>query len=484
MRILILFTALLGFSFYGKSQLAFYKTYSDQGYDVGQGICQLRDSSYLVTGSSSSFTSSKQAFIMQVDSMGNRLWSKNYGGTESDQGRRIFHVENDGIYVAGQSNSAGQGFFDAYFFKTDLNGNLLYEKHIGTPAYENIHDAVILPDTSFILVGETRNTSSENENIYLIRINKQGDTLWTKNFGTDGIDFAKAIRMLNDTTVIIGGSYYVEDSLTQKAMLIRMHIDGSVTWLKTFGNQGMYLINDLTIEGDEVRAVGTNRKNLSVLGNDSFFALYYSIGGDYFGLGSEINAGNYNITCIVKYGQNPDDYWYAFEVTNDPNLPTYEGGSDICINKYAAGIYWGGITLFPSDEGEDHANQMIATSDNGAILVGSSQNPQIGGSNALLVKIGANDYFPYSHTTPMNTSLVSVKEVKTESFGAYPNPACDFVVIKLPNNSSYKIVDIQGNILQEGQLSLGENKINTSKLESGSYFVLLNELLQSIKLLK
>ena len=130
---LILFFVLTLASFSVKSQIAFFKAYSDNGYDKGEGIVQLQDSSYLVTGSSSSFSSSSQAFILKVDSLGNRLWSKNFGGIETEKGRRIFHVPNDGIYVVGQTNSYANKFYDAYFFKTDEVGNLLYEKnYVGT----------------------------------------------------------------------------------------------------------------------------------------------------------------------------------------------------------------------------------------------------------------------------------------------------------------------------------------------------------------
>ena len=95
------------------AQGKFYNTYSNNGHDFGEGIVQLADSSYLITGASSSFGEAPaKAFILHVDKFGNRLWSKAYGGAESNRGRRIFHVENDGIYVAGYTNSSGNGTFD------------------------------------------------------------------------------------------------------------------------------------------------------------------------------------------------------------------------------------------------------------------------------------------------------------------------------------------------------------------------------------
>ena len=79
-------------------QIDFYKIYTNNGYDFGQGIVQLEDSSYLITGSSSSFQNgASQAFLLKVDSLGNYNWSKNFGGSESEGGRRVLYKKNVGV---------------------------------------------------------------------------------------------------------------------------------------------------------------------------------------------------------------------------------------------------------------------------------------------------------------------------------------------------------------------------------------------------
>ena len=61
----------------------------------------------------------------------------------------------------------------------------------------------MLADTSFIFVGGTHSTVTEVDNLYLLNVNKFGDTLWTKNFGTEGKDIARSIKLLNDTPNLI-----------------------------------------------------------------------------------------------------------------------------------------------------------------------------------------------------------------------------------------------------------------------------------------
>ena len=86
MRILISFL-IISFSWFSYGQNSFFKLYSGSGYDRGEGIVQLEDSSYAITGSSSSWGESSQAFLLKIDTAGNYLWSQSYGGPESEEGR-------------------------------------------------------------------------------------------------------------------------------------------------------------------------------------------------------------------------------------------------------------------------------------------------------------------------------------------------------------------------------------------------------------
>ncbi|MES2589764.1 MAG: T9SS type A sorting domain-containing protein [Bacteroidota bacterium] len=468
----ILIFCLTFLSFSSQSQISFFKTYSDNGYDKGEGIVQLQDSSYLVTGSSSSFTESSQAFIMKVDSLGNRLWSNHYGGTETEKGRRIFHVPGDGIYVVGQTNSYPNKFFDAYFFKTDLSGGLLFEKNYGGNEFEDIHDAVMLKDTSFILVGETQSTTNEIENLFILRINKFGDTLWTKNFGSEGKDVARSIKMLNDTTCIIAGEYYVSDSLTQKALVLRMHINGTQEWLKTYGDLGKYVLNDLILDNGEIKTVGYNQENLAIEGNNKQCMMKMDSDGNLIYIYSEEHIGDFSFEHIVKFSSALDDYYYVSKVLNSPDIPTYNDGYDAVIYKFDNSMVYNFIFMKPAftGTGNDMPNEIIPCSDGGAILVGYNE---LNGTNVFLAKIAANNYFPFNDMLPDISNLVSVKEEEKSKFKIFPNPVeKEIILVNYPFKSTR--ISIQNQLGVE-ILALGnfQEKINIESLNSGMYFLVL-----------
>ncbi len=74
------------------SQTNFYKIYSNNGYDIGQGVVQLEDINYVTTWSSGFLKEGASLFfLLKVDSLGKYIWSKYFGGAESEGGRRVLY---------------------------------------------------------------------------------------------------------------------------------------------------------------------------------------------------------------------------------------------------------------------------------------------------------------------------------------------------------------------------------------------------------
>lgn len=260
MRLLITLTFLAWIGHF-QSQIVFYKMYTGNGYDRGEGIVQLADSSYTITGSSSSWGGNSDAFLLHVDSSGNYLWSNHFGGDESDGGRRVLHNEGLGYYIAGFSNSfSGNGNYDAYLVHTDLQGNKLWEKTYGNQNWEKINDAVLNPDSTIIMVGESQPLNGNGADIYIIKTNAEGDTLWTKTFGGTGNDRANTVISIEDSLFIVGGEMFIPDSNYVKGFLLKMDKNGNIVWLDTIGDlPGEYGINDVFKGNNKFYAVGKKK---------------------------------------------------------------------------------------------------------------------------------------------------------------------------------------------------------------------------------
>ena len=81
---------------------------------------------------------SKDAFIVKLDSSGNKIWSKLMGSSQDDQAYDVNVDSANNIYMVGGSNgdfdghANGGGSQDAFIVKFDSSGNKIWSKLVGT----------------------------------------------------------------------------------------------------------------------------------------------------------------------------------------------------------------------------------------------------------------------------------------------------------------------------------------------------------------
>lgn len=104
--------------------LLWANAYGGTGYDLGHSVIQTSDGAYIVTGSTNSFgAGNEDVYLIRINSNGSLLWSKTYGGSNSEEGYSVQQISDSGFVIAGEISSAGMGGVDVYILKTDKNGN-------------------------------------------------------------------------------------------------------------------------------------------------------------------------------------------------------------------------------------------------------------------------------------------------------------------------------------------------------------------------
>ena len=463
-KLLFLFILL---PFFGNSQTQFYKLFSNNGYDFGQGVVQLEDSSYVITGASSSFSDAKasQAFLLKIDSLGNYIWSQNYGGIETDWGRRVLYSKQNGFYICGFTNSIGNGGYDFYLTKTDLSGNQLWEKAYGGIGWEKVNDAIMIEDTNIVMAGSSTSQSTGNEDIYIVKTNPKGDTIWTKTIGSIGDDFATSIKKDSDSTFIVGGQYFNTDSLMTKAFLMKLKNDGSIQWMKQYGKHGNYVINDFCIVNTHINFVGKKEDGISHL-VDGISGRVFSDGTESY-LFESPYPGYDSYELITNYGDNSKVYIVS---QAEENGVTYPDGKDLRVSRFQESLIWDNLGVNVSNTGDDIGGQMITTLDSSVILVGYNTHFGAGGKNVLVLKIGKNDIFPVVTGTPTISDLVQVFELEHEQFTVYPNPCKEKLSIFSPLNWNGKI-ELLDNYGKQIYLKIENNEVNLTEIQNGIYFL-------------
>ncbi len=459
-------------AFQSGAQIHFFSIFSDNGYDAGYGVVQLADSSYMVTGSSSSYAEGpNQAFLMKVDKDGNRIWSRSYGGFGNDVGQRVLNWNDTVFYMAGYSTSFGNGDYDFYLIKTDRDGNVLFERNYGTDtSWEKLNDGLFSPaDSSVYMVGETTATTYQDANFYIVKTDKDGDTVWTRNFGGPGDDVAREVKQYNDTTFFIAGDTYNPDSSLTKAALIRFYADGTIDWTKEYGDSGEYHLNDFVFVGTAIKGIGTR---VPASGDFDDFRLRTDIDGTNFSQESDHLAGDVIYDNICRYGNNGQVYIASYY----KNEYSSGDGFDVGITRFYEDLYWNMANVSINFEFDERNSELVATNDLGAVAVGYITGDDNGGSSVYLLKIGADDDFPTVDDSHVE-SLVSVAEAEhIQDLEVFPNPAGEILYVRPGTNETAKvsIFGLQGQIVLQETVQ-GESALDISALLPGVYFLQFGE---------
>lgn len=462
----------------GHSQITFYKKFTSGPFDQGIGIAQLPDSSYVVTGTSSGFNNeSGQAYLMMVDSLGNQKWTKSYGGFGEDVGVRVIHVPGDGFFIAGYTGSTTNGDFDFVLFKTDLLGNLIWEKAYGGTDWDVLHDAALLDDGGLILVGETEGQLSQGKDIFMVRTSAVGDEIWTKTISTPVEDNATAVEVLSATEFVIGGN--VEDFGLSKGMLASYHVDGTENWVEILDQAGVTTVNDITINQNLIYICGS-LKNPTENKQDFWYAKadLNGVFDSHWFFQTYVSGGFYNTIAVTANGV------YVGMMSASAEINPYPGGLDAFVQKHDLGL--GFLSGFPfSAFDEDYINQMIVTNDGGIAFVGTVSDDDVNlsfGTNVMIVKMGPND--EWSQNVDLGLDLVSLVTQEKKEISIYPNPTR--ALINLPTdleNKPFELRNIQGKVVQSGKIT---PVLSLENLDTGIYFLRINddEQIWSTKIIK
>ncbi|MBU0678350.1 MAG: hypothetical protein KJ626_09545 [Verrucomicrobia bacterium] len=216
--------ALAGFTFsYGAGLDDFYlvkansegstnwtHTYGGSNMDECYAMQQTADGGYVLAGFTYSYGAGEaDYYLVKTNSQGDTLWTRTYGGQYQDFAYCVQQTTDSGYVVAGsaQSFSTG-GTCDIYLVKTNSQGDTLWTRTYGGLADESAYSVDHATNGGYILAGMTTSYGAGQSDFYLVKITSQGDTVWTATYGGSQAECAYSIQQ-------IGGGGYIAAGETQ-----------------------------------------------------------------------------------------------------------------------------------------------------------------------------------------------------------------------------------------------------------------------------
>lgn len=165
-------------------------------------------------------------FVAKIDQNGNWLWATQAGSINDDIGYGISIDDNCSSYVTGNFGSTAtfgsfsltcSGNRDIFVAKIDANGNWLWATQAGGTSYDKGSAIVIDDDFSSYVTGnfmETATfgsfsiTSNESSDIFVAKVDANGDWLWVTQAGSLSSDMSYGVSIDNNCNSYVTGSFY------------------------------------------------------------------------------------------------------------------------------------------------------------------------------------------------------------------------------------------------------------------------------------
>ena len=218
-------------------QLRWQRSYGRSGDDRGLAVALTADSGYIVAGQSNSFgPGDNDVYLIRVNSMGDTLWTRTYGGDSEDLAFSVQATPDGGFIVAGWTTSFGAGAADIYLVKTDSAGETLWTRTYGGLNAEFGHSVQPTPDGGYIVAGTTASFGAGNRDVYMVKTDASGETLWTRTFGGPGDDEGNSVQLTRDSGYVVAGQSNSFGAGDADVYLIKINASGDTLWTRTCGD--------------------------------------------------------------------------------------------------------------------------------------------------------------------------------------------------------------------------------------------------------
>jgi hypothetical protein len=215
------------------------RAYGGSTEDNGLSVQQTADGGYIIAGYTESFgvgtPDSTNVYLIKTDASGDTLWTRTYGGTKDDRGYSVRQTADGGYIVAGYTMSFGAGR-GAYLIRTDASGDTLWTRSYGGPGFAEGRSVQQTADGGYIIAGSTGSFGAGGADVYLIKIDSDGETLWTRTCGGTNDDWGYSVQQTADGGFIIAGyTSSLSDTADRDVYLIKTNATGDTLWTRTFG---------------------------------------------------------------------------------------------------------------------------------------------------------------------------------------------------------------------------------------------------------
>ncbi len=351
-------------------------------------IQQTSDGGYVVAGWTWSFGADDSDFwILKLGADGTVQWEKTYGGNDDEAADLIYQTSDGGYVVTGYTASFGAGSIDVWVLKLDGNGDIQWQKTYGGDDEDEAVGIQQTTDGGYVVAGETRSFGAGAWDVWILKLNEDGTVQWQKTYGGKQSDTTSAdpIQQTPDGGYVVAGRTASFGKGGYDVWVLKLDENGAIQWQKTYGGY----------DYDEAHSVRqTSDGGYAVAG------FTWSFGAGDWDIWILKLDGNGAIQWQKTFGGTESDWTWSVHQTSDGGCVVGggtesfgAGGDDVWVLK----LDQDGTLQWQKTYGgqdDDSAVSIRQTSDGGYVVAGGTESYGAGDRDFWVLKLDEDGNIP------------------------------------------------------------------------------------------
>lgn len=314
-------------------------------------------------------------------------WRHSYGAFASEQAARVKVLAGDTLLVGGSSGSFDPGGGDAYVLRIAPDGTRMASFTFGSPLVDRLTGLAILPDGAFVLSGYTNRDPVNGYDGWILKADASGTVLWENTIGGADWDLLESLEPTSDGGFVLAGRTYGGNGSGVDGWLVRVDANGDTLWTRGFGSVGEEALYDaretadggFILCGQRTDALGVPDAWVVKLADDLSVEWQTIVGGDSVDLARDVvvtSDGGYSIVGSTR----------SYSIWTEHLHAKLDGSG---IQQWL--WHWGQIN-------DQEAREHVQLSDGTYLTAGYARTSGAGSSDLFLLRSGYSGDFIFGRT--------------------------------------------------------------------------------------
>jgi len=188
------------------------RLYGGAHVDLFDSVAVCQDGGFLLAGVTDSMgAGSGDGWVVKLDSAGDTQWSRTFGGPDYDHLNSVDVCPDGGYIAAGVTYSSGWRYYNGWVVKLDSAGEQLWNRTFGGGFDDWFYSVVATPDGGCVLAGWSSSQGTGGYDGWVLKLNSTGYEEWLRVLGNAVEEMLWSVVMTHDGGYVVAGWMNIAD---------------------------------------------------------------------------------------------------------------------------------------------------------------------------------------------------------------------------------------------------------------------------------